>query len=100
MMSTSRKGWSTLATLLATGDGILAGYAASDEDARARAEATRRHDREVIGMVRALPPDTTEPGQIARRVEAWRSAGADAVDTYNYGFMPRWALRELYDALR
>lgn len=88
------------ADLLATGDGILAGYAASDEDARARAEAARRHDREVIGMVRALPPDTTEPGQIARRVEAWRSAGADAVDTYNYGFMPRWALRELYDALR
>ncbi len=86
--------------LLATGDGILAGYAASDEDARARAGTARRHGKQVIGMVRALPPDTTAPGQIARRVEAWRSAGADAVDTYNYGFMPRWALRELYDALR
>jgi hypothetical protein len=54
----------------------------------------------VIGMVRALPPDTTERGQITRRVETWRSAGVDGIDTYNYGFMPRWALRELYDALR
>ena len=88
------------ANLLYTGDGILTGYATSDEDAVARADAAKPLGKQVIGMVRALPPDTTELGQITRRVEAWRSAGVDAIDTYNYGFMPRWALRELYDALR
>ncbi|HYH11954.1 MAG TPA: hypothetical protein VD789_06325 [Thermomicrobiales bacterium] len=88
------------AEVLATGDGILAGYASSDEDATARAHAAGRHGKSVFGMVRAMPPDTTEPGQIARRVEAWRSAGVDGVDTYNYGFLTRTNLRELYDALR
>jgi hypothetical protein len=51
-------------------------------------------------MLRGLPLDTTEPGQISSRVEAWRSAGVDGIDCYNYGFMPRHNLRELYAALR
>lgn len=86
--------------LLASGDGILAGYATSDDDARIRAGDSRQHGKSVIGMVRAMPPDTTEPGQITRRIEAWRSAGVSGVDTYNYGFLTRQNLRELYDALR
>ncbi|MGI8977279.1 MAG: hypothetical protein ACR2GS_11230, partial [Thermomicrobiales bacterium] len=88
------------AALLGTGDGILAGYASSDEDAKARAEALKPPGRPVYGMLRGLPLDTTEPGQISSRVEAWRSAGVDGIDCYNYGFMPRHNLRELYAALR
>ena len=58
------------ATLLVTGDGILTGYATSDDDAIARAANVKQLGKKVYGMVRGLPPDTTEPGQIARRVEA------------------------------
>ncbi len=81
--------------LLATADRVLLGYADSDEDARRRAADTAT-DRPVHGMIRALPPDTTAPGQIASRYSTWKLAGVDGIDTYNYGFMPRWALRELY----
>lgn len=88
------------AALLETGDGILAGYASSDADAVARVETTKPLGKKVYGMLRGLPPDTTEPGQITTLVEAWRSAGVDGIDCYNYGFMPRRNLRELYDALR
>jgi len=56
--------------------------------------------KKVYGMLRGLPPDTTEPGQITSRIEAWRSAGVDGIDYYNYGFMPRRNLREIYGALR
>lgn len=86
--------------LLETGDGILAGYASSDVDALARVEAAKPLGKKVYGMVRGLPPDTTESGQITSRVEAWRSARVDGIDCYNYGFMPRRNLQEFYDALR
>lgn len=96
----SLDGGSAETKLLETGDGILAGYASSDADAKARSEAVKSLCRKVYGMLRGLPPDTTAPGQITRRVEAWRSAGVDGIDCYNYGFMPRRNLQELYDALR
>ena len=86
-------------TLLETGDGILGGYASSDADATARVDAVRPFGKRVYGMLRGLPPDTTEAGQISSRIEAWRSAGVDGIDCYNYGFMPRCNLQELYRAL-
>jgi hypothetical protein len=86
--------------LIETGDTILLGYASSDEDAIARGQTGRKQGKKAFGMVRAMPPDATEPGQVARRIEAWRSAGVDGIDTYNYGFLTRQRLREFYDALR
>jgi hypothetical protein len=88
------------AALLETSDAILAGYATSDQDAITRVEAAKPLGKKVYGMLRGLPPDTTEPGQITSRIEAWRSAGVDGIDYYNYGFMPRRNLREIYGALR
>lgn len=86
--------------LLKTGDGILTGYAGSNADAQVRARSAKSFGKKVHGMVRGLPPDTTEPGQIASRVAAWRSAGVDAIDCYNYGFMPRRNLQEFYEVLK
>jgi hypothetical protein len=85
--------------LLETGDTVLAGYASSDVDAIARAAALRPLGKRVHGMVRGLPPDTTAPGQIERRMAAWSAAGVDGVDCYNYGFMSRRNLAEWYGAL-
>ncbi len=96
----SLDGGSADAALLETGDGILAGYASSDDDAVARVEIAKPFGKRVYGMLRGLPPDTTEPGQITSRDETWRSAGVGGVGCYNYGFMPRRNLQELYDALR
>lgn len=93
-------GGESSATLLESGDGILAGYASSDEDAVARANTLKPLGRRVYGMIRAMPPDTTGPGQITSRVKAWRSAGVDGIDTYNYGFLTRRNMQELYGALR
>jgi hypothetical protein len=50
-------------------------------------------------MVRGLPPDTVAPGQLTRRLAAWKMAGVDGVDCYNYGFMSRRSLEEWYAAL-
>jgi hypothetical protein len=85
--------------LLETADRILAGYAASDDDAIAKASALRPLGRKVHGMVRGLPPDTVAPGQLTRRLAAWKMAGVDGVDCYNYGFMSRRSLEEWYAAL-
>lgn len=86
--------------LLATGDGILTDYATSDDDAGALAESALTHGKPVHGMVRGLPPDTTAPGQITNRVQAWRAAGVDAIECYNYGFMPRCNIEEFYAAVK
>ena len=76
------------ARLIATGDGILTGYASSDDDAIRRAEKAKAYGKTVHGQIRAIAPDTTDPAMIAPRMEAWRESGADGVDIYNYGLMP------------
>lgn len=69
------------AALLDTGDGVLTGYATSDHDAKARVEAVASLGKNVYGMVRAIPPDTTVRGQITRRVETFRSSGVAGIDS-------------------
>lgn len=87
------------AALLDTGDGIMTGYASSDANAIARVSAARSDSKKIHGMIRALPPDTVSPEDITRRMNAWRAASIDGVDIYNYGFMPRRNLDELYRAI-
>lgn len=72
---------------IATGDGSLAGYAASPEDAVTRAHDAAQLGRPVRGAIRAITPDTTNPEQIAPRLAAWKKAGVTGVDVYNYGLM-------------
>jgi hypothetical protein len=76
------------ARMVATGDGILGGYASSDEDAIERAGRARSLGKPVRGAIRAIAPDTTDPQIIAPRVEAWERAGVEGIDVYNYGLMP------------
>lgn len=75
------------AAQIATGDGSLAGYAESDEDAATRAHDTAQLGRPVRGAIRAIAPDTTSPDQIAPRLTAWSNAGVTGVDVYNFGLM-------------
>lgn len=74
--------------LVATGDGILGGYASSDDDAIARTRRAAALGKPVRGAIRAIAPDTKDPATIAPRVEAWTSAGVTGIDVYNYGLMP------------
>ncbi len=75
------------AALIATGDGTLAGYASSGEEAESRAHDAAQLGRPVRGAIRAIAPDTTSPGQIAPRKSAWERAGVTGIDVYNYGLM-------------
>lgn len=86
--------------LLETGDAILAGYASSDDDARARAAAVKALGKETWGMIRALAPDMTDPASIGPRVEAWRSAGVEGIDIYNYGLMKKPMLDAVVTAIQ
>lgn len=86
--------------LLETGDAILAGYATSDDDARARAMAAKALGKQTWGMIRALAPDMTDPAEIGPRVEAWRAAGVDGIDIYNYGLMTQPMLDAVSAAIR
>jgi len=86
--------------LLETGDAILAGYALSENDARARAEAAQALGKETWGMIRALAPDMTDPGQITPRVEAWRAAGVEGINIYNYGLMTESMFQAITAAIR
>lgn len=81
-------GSETDARLIATGDGILCGYASSDEDAARRASTARQYGKTVHGALRAITPDTMAPADIGPRINAWRQAGVDSIDVYNYGLMP------------
>lgn len=74
--------------LIATGDGILAGYASSDENALARAQKAAPYGKTIHGAIRAIAPDMIDPAAVAPRLDAWRQGGVDSVDIYNYGFMP------------
>lgn len=85
--------------LIATADGILCGYARSNEDATRRAEAAREHGKSVHGAVRAITPDTMSPTDIGPRVNAWRLAGVDSIDVYNFGLMPGTNWDALAEAL-
>lgn len=75
------------AALAALGDGSLAGYASSDEDAATRVHDAGQLGRPVRGAIRAIAPDTTIPAQIPPRLAAWEKAGVTGVDVYNYGLM-------------
>jgi len=89
-------------TLLGLADGMLTGYAESDEDAARRANELRAliGPKPVYGMVRAIAPDTVDPARVAPRVAAWRGAGVAGVDFYNYGLMTLPMLDAVGDALR
>ena len=77
------------AAQIATGDVSLAGYAQSDEDAAIRTHEAAQLGRPVRGAMRAIAPDTTTPGLIAPRLNAWKQAGVTGVDVYNFGLMNR-----------
>jgi hypothetical protein len=87
--------------LLDLADGVLTGYASSDDDAVRRADELTSlvAPRPVYGMVRAIAPDTVDPAQIAPRVAAWRGAGVAGIDVYNYGLMTLPTLDALGAAL-
>lgn len=74
--------------LISTGDGILAGYASSPDDATRRAGIAAMHGKTVHGAIRAIAPDTTDPATLAPLVNAWRERGVASIDVYNYGLMP------------
>ncbi len=74
--------------MIATGDGILAGYAASDDDARQRAARAAETGKRVRGAIRAIAPDTTDPATVEPLVAAWSKSGVEGIDVYNYGLMP------------
>jgi hypothetical protein len=74
--------------LIETGDGILAGYAASDADAASRAGRAAAYGKTVHGAIRSIAPGATEPGVIAPLVNAWRESDVKSIDFYNYGLMP------------
>jgi hypothetical protein len=76
------------ARMIATGDGILAGYATSDDNARERAAKVAAFGIPVRGAIRAIAPDTTDPAIVAPRLAAWEAAGVQGIDVYNYGLMP------------
>lgn len=75
------------AAQIAAGDGSLAGYADSPEDAATRAHDAAQLGRPVRGAIRAIAPDTTRPEQISPRLAAWTKAGVTGVDVYNFGLM-------------
>jgi hypothetical protein len=85
--------------LIATGGGILSGYASSDEDARERAARALAFGIPVRGAIRAIAPDTISPETIAPRMAAWKEAGVEGVDIYNYGLMPGLTWDAVRDAL-
>lgn len=88
------------AALIATGDGTLAGYAQSDEDALTRTHDAAELGRPVRGAIRAIAPDTTDPAQIAPRLAAWTQAGVTGVDVYNFGLMNGVIWNAVKDAFR
>jgi hypothetical protein len=87
------------APLMATGDAVLAGYAATPEDVAPRMAALESLDTPTWGMIRAIQPEVTDPAQIEPLVSAWRDAGVTGVDVYNYGLMPERTFRALGEAL-
>lgn len=88
------------ARLVATGDGILSGYAASDGDAIDRARRAQALGKPARGAIRAIAPDTTDPAAIAPRAAAWTSANVEGIDVYNYGLMPGTIWETVAAALR
>ncbi len=90
------------AELLGLADGMLAGYAQSNEDAGRRARELRAliDPRPVYGMVRAIAPDTVDPAQVGPRIDAWRAAGVAGIDVYNYGLMTLPMLEAVGSTLR
>ncbi len=85
--------------LLATGDAVLTGYAATPNDVQARVAALAGIDRPLWGMIRALAPEVVAPEGIAPLVGAWRAAGVAGVDVYNYGLMPEHTFGAVAEAL-
>ncbi len=92
----------TYAGLADVADAALAGYASSDAEAVLAATELREQmgGKRVYGRLRAIAPDAVDPAQVPRRVAAWRQAGVDGVNFYNYGLMTLPMLHAIGEALR
>ncbi|MDP9357744.1 MAG: family 10 glycosylhydrolase [Chloroflexota bacterium] len=92
----------TYGGLAAVADAALAGYASSDAEVVLAAAGLREQmgGKRVYGRVRAVAPDTVHPAQVAPRVAAWRQAGVDGINVYNYGLMTLPMLQAIGEALR
>lgn len=86
--------------LIATGDGLLAGYADSPADAASRAERAAPYNKTVHGAIRAIAPGAVDPATIAPLVDAWRESKVQGIDVYNYGLMTGVMWNAVADALR
>ena len=73
--------------LLATGDEILSGYAATPSEVIERAAAFAGAGKPVWGMLRAIAPDFPQPEGLAEIIAAWKSTGVAGIDVYNFGLM-------------
>lgn len=73
--------------LLATGDEILSGYAATPAEALDRARAFAGADKPVWGMLRAIAPDFPQPEGLEEIIATWKSTGVEGIDIYNFGLM-------------
>lgn len=92
-------GTSRDAGLIAEADGILCGYARTDDDARQRAARAAAFGKPIRGQIRAIAPDHTDPATIAPRLRAWAESGVEGVDVYNYGLMSLPMVRAVADAI-
>jgi hypothetical protein len=86
-------------SLMASADAILTGYAATPADVPARVAALESLSQPTWGMIRAIQPEVTDPGQVGPLVDAWRSSGVAGIDVYNYGLMPDRTFQALGTAL-
>lgn len=86
--------------LIAASDGLLCGYARGEAIGEKVVAAKAHMGKTVSGAIRAIAPDTTDPAVLGERFRAWKDAGVDSVDVYNYGLMPGITWRAVARALR
>ena len=73
--------------LLATGDDILLGYAATPADAEAKVAAFTGAEKPLWGMLRSIAPDFPEPEGLEEIISTWKRSGVEGLDIYNFGLM-------------
>jgi len=73
--------------LLATGDDILLGYAATPADAEAKVAAFAGAEKPLWGMLRSIAPDFPEPEGLEEIISTWKRSGVEGLDIYNFGLM-------------
>jgi len=73
--------------LLATGDDILLGYAATPADAEAKVAAFAGAEKPLWGMLRSIAPDFPEPEGLEEIISNWKRSGVEGLDIYNFGLM-------------